>query len=92
MLTEAQIPAHRHDGSALAAGRHKHSRFYKVGGSSLGFGVAHTGNNVDGYVEGETGEAPDHTHPILTNYTGGSGAHLNVQPSIIMNFIIRTGV
>lgn len=89
-LTTTDIPSHTHDKGTLAtvgAGTHKHTipNATSQNGSAGG-----AGSSSDGTID--TSTAPNHTHTITgdTGSTGGGGAHNNVQPSIILNYIIRT--
>jgi len=79
-LTEAQMPAHRH----LVA----NSTF---NGSTL------TGSNSINFTKSDGGDGNYNlvgtsSEPTLgrTSATGGGGAHNNVQPTIILNYIIKT--
>lgn len=76
-LTVAQMPSHDHGGVTGAAGGHT--------------------NAVEGSTDADTGSArkvpsnqsvADHTHSISAQ--GGGGAHNNVQPTLILNYIIKT--
>jgi microcystin-dependent protein len=87
-LTEAQMPAHTHTGSTASAGAHSHSynaTYSSQGASGFDFGGFFT-------QQEQTGAAGAHTHAITMNNAGGGGAHPNVQPTILFNKIIRTGV
>lgn len=101
-LSEAQIPAHAHDGTTgVESAGHTHN-------ASLSW-PARYGLNASGVAEPDFGSGDSikgtanrtittgnrsatHTHDFTTNNAGGGGAHNNVQPTIIMNKIIFTGV
>lgn len=91
-LTEAQLAAHTHplSGSTSAAGDHTHS--YNAPSQ---FGGSDGGGSPGGYLDsGTTGPAGSHTHTLTgtVGSAGGGQAHSNVQPTIVLNKIIRTGV
>lgn len=80
-LVTAEIPAHTHG----SAGAHKHF-IQNTNGSGSGYirlesyaSAASTNRSV------YTNEAGSHTHTSV----GGSGAHNNVQPYIVLNYIIK---
>lgn len=85
-LTEAQMPSHTHTGSTASAGAHAHS---------VSVGVA--GTTSDAIREGDptptgtvaTSTNGEHTHTMNLNNTGGGQAHPIVQPTIILNKIIK---
>lgn len=102
-LTTAQIPSHNHASGSLAtssAGSHKHGapmrteslitgRYgsYGAGGGSYRFQVAT--NDLGSQPATSTDGA--HTHDISGN-TGSAGsgsAHPNVQPTLVVNYIIK---
>ncbi|MCI0998965.1 tail fiber protein [Ochrobactrum sp. C6C9] len=94
VLSEGQMPFHSHGGSTTVAGDHAHANF-STRGNTQGAGnylAPSNGGGGDVLLFGTTGVAGNHAHGIQTDSRGGNQAHLNVQPSIIMNFIIRTGV
>jgi len=73
-LTEAQMPAHTHGAGSL-----KGTTYGGPDNIYTGYNTS-TGNNA--------GSAPSLTGS--TGSTGGDGAHNNVQPTIILNYIIKT--
>lgn len=89
-LTEAQMPTHTHivSGSTNEAGAHTHS-VTTSGNSALVGGIPT--QEVQLYIPGETGSAGTHSHTIsVTAANAGSGAaHLNMQPTILVNKIIK---
>ena len=99
-LSVGELPAHNHGGSTGAAGDHAH---YTVGagtsGTTLGSGVISQNGSAGGDSEyalkqspnyptmGITGTDGAHTHSIPSQ--GSGDAHNNVQPTIILNKIIK---
>ena len=97
-LTTAEIPAHPHpasSGGMSANASHGHGfRTDSAPGSGGWDGVSsavrsayYSYTREDGVV---TSTNTDHTHAItVNNNTGGGGAHNNLQPYIVMNYLIR---
>lgn len=86
-LTVAQMPAHDHTGStAASAGAHTHDIDIGTDGGSGRVGRAST-PNVDTV---STASAGAHTHTLTIASQGGGEPHNNTQPTLILNFIIRT--
>lgn len=95
-LTAAQLPAHNHTASTTIAsgGAHQHDI---PGGSNSG--TAETGLNTTTWggrngdsVATVTTNGSSHSHTATTtvnNSTGGGGAHNNVQPTLVLNKIIK---
>ncbi len=79
VLTTAQMPAHNH---AITDPGHVHSGPTNNSGSSPGGGGQLTGNASVNTGSSATG--------ISIQNNGGGGAHPNVQPSIVLNKIIKT--
>lgn len=80
-LTEAQIPAHTHTATVTDPG-HNHTVASGVAftGSSGGVGMQAATQTTSTSVTGVT---------VTVNATGGGLGHPNVQPTIILNYIIR---
>lgn len=87
-LTEAQMPPHKHEGNTNRAGRHAHGIGRGAGNGNSSGWLGAENQDQTRYVN-EDGE---HDHYFETNSKGGGAAHNNMQPSIIVNFIIRTGM
>lgn len=98
-LTSGEIPAHNHAAGTLAAdsaGTHNHEfsgnriTTNAVGGS--GGAITTLSSNAAGDQDATTTSDGAHTHNISgsTANTGGGGAHNNIQPSIVLNYIIKT--
>lgn len=84
-LSAAQMPSHNHAGSSIAnAGAHTHS-----GGATSG-AMPGTIDSTAAPVVSTTGSAGDHTHTLTIASQGGGGAHNNTQPTIVLNYIIKT--
>lgn len=89
VLTEAQMPAHTHtvSGNTNSAGSHSHGAPVGSGTGSEQFArVVGTADNAL-----STGTAGDHTHTLAgtADAAGGGQAHPIVQPTIILNKIIK---
>lgn len=95
MFGAETLPAHTHGAGTLAtsaAGGHDH--LYRSGVGSNSHGVAAgTGNGApwDPVHSRQTNPVADHTHTI-TGSTGstGTGSHGVMQPSTVVNYIIKT--
>lgn len=89
-LTEGQMPSHTHavTGSTDIAGAHTHSIGRIAGaGTSQSYLLTDSGSSAP-FATGSNG---DHSHSISVSAanTGGGEAHANVQPTIVMNKIIK---
>ncbi|MGU3399139.1 phage tail protein [Brucellaceae bacterium D45D] len=91
VLSEAHMASHKHEGFTNAAGNHAHN-ISTNNNTNAGRNGIRAGDTGPQGVTQASDAAGDHTHYFETNLKGGNLPHLNVQPSIIMNFIIRTGV
>lgn len=101
-LNEAQMPYHRHEGNTAGGGWHRHgtglARDSGIGPAYGDYAGAQPGQGWHVSMAQETiGPQPatstdgNHTHYLETNFKGGNQPHMNVQPSIIVNYIIRAG-
>lgn len=89
VLTAAQAPALT--GTTNSTGAHTHTNGGAVNQNFKADGGSDA--NTFGYwngVAGSTASSGDHSHTVSVN-SGGGQAHPNVQPTIIINKIIRTG-
>ncbi len=92
VLTAAQLAAHTHAAGTLvadSAGAHTH---FFTGGGAVGAG---SGNNfLPGTSNNQTSSNGAHTHVVsgATASAGTDAAHANVQPTLILNKIIRAGI
>lgn len=82
-LTLAQIPAHNH---AVTDPGHTHSTYVRLGQSYSGLNYPAAGS-VDNATYFATVAAA--TTGISIQNNGGGGAHSNVQPTRVMNYIIK---
>jgi len=84
-LTTAQLAAHTHTGSTASAGDHSHTTptGTLTGGVTAITGQSSTGGTLSTSTNGA------HTHTVSIANAGGDTAHNNVQPTIILNKIIR---
>jgi len=88
-LTTNQLASHTHTGTTGSAGAHTHTISLPRGDNVFNQG---NGNTIWGSVMNwlfTTTSAGAHTHSFTTNSTGSGQAHPNVQPSLVMNKIIR---
>jgi microcystin-dependent protein len=86
-LTTDQMPSHAHTGSTASAGAHTHTASGSAGGvfvQSGGDTLSATHSDIV-----ETSSAGAHTHSVTINNTGGGVAHPNIQPTILLNKIIK---
>lgn len=83
VLTDGQMPSHQHSGSTSVAGAHSHA--LRVGGGGPGGVAGATGSDPNSF----TSTDGNHTHTFTTDIRGSDQAHPNVQPTIILNKIIK---
>lgn len=92
VLSLGQMPSHNHPGSQTdTQGNHSHALNLPASGL-LGAGL--------GFVQGVqqftrdvyTNVAGAHAHNVTVATAGSNEAHTNAQPTIIVNYIIRSGV
>jgi microcystin-dependent protein len=99
-LLDAQMPAHDHGGATGADGEHLHllvadtssetalsgNPTRQISTSSSSGGYAFGGTTTAATI-GESDTEADHTHTIAAD--GSDAAHNNVQPTLILNYIIK---
>jgi microcystin-dependent protein len=91
-LSTAEMPTHTHSGITDAQGTHTHAVPYtfttNTGGSPTffhrAFAATGTFNNLFADPEG------NHFHNLLINSAGSGGPHNNIQPSMVMQYLIKT--
>lgn len=87
-LITANLAAHNHTGTTDSAGDHYHDvtvvGLYTQGTANIG--ATSSSQQPD---TKSTNNAGVHTHGFTTNSTGAGAAHLNMQPTIICNYIIK---
>jgi sugar lactone lactonase YvrE/microcystin-dependent protein len=103
-LTTNEMPSHSHSGTTATDGVHSHgindpghSHVYtRPRTQNLGFG--NFGNVTDGMSDFNTttsvtnitiNNSVGHTHTFNTNATGSGAAHNNMQPFLVVNYIIK---
>lgn len=96
ILTAGQMPAHQHygEGNTADAGGHDHDMGQKEGAYGGLTAIVRAFSNWKASSPNRTSWAGVHRHffSFFTNWQGGNQPHNNMQPSIIVNYIIRTGV
>lgn len=91
-LTVNEMPSHNHGGTSGSAGGHTHNISLQSRGTGGGDSPnspawnIRTSTNYGNRLVG-TQSAGEHTHSIQAQ--GGGSAHLNVQPSLVANKILR---
>lgn len=86
-LTEAQLASHTHTGTTNSDGGHTHT-YDKIANSRGGEGGNPWYANYD-FTSTATGGTGVHSHAFTTASAGSGSAHNNVQPTIILNKIIK---
>ncbi len=90
-LDTTMIPAHLHSGTTATAGDHFHPLPMSPSDGGFGDAVGSDGPETGSSPSINTKNAGTHSHTFSTANTGGGAAHLNVQPTIVSNFIIALG-
>ena len=101
-LGTSEIPSHTHTGTTDSAGSHTHTHNANADYPGAGLVVRNSQNtrvssdtgqpneiNLDTSVALGINSAGDHTHTFTTAAAGGSGAHNNMQPYLVVNYIIK---
>jgi len=93
-LTTGELASHAHTATTDAAGIHQHfgAVGLSYGGSWIGGAGFEDGQGAPDWQAGIMATAGEHTHTLTTATTGSGAAHNNIQPTMIMNKIIRAGV
>lgn len=86
VLTSGQMPAHSHNGSTDSAGAHTHTA---QGVGTGGTAFATSTGNTPAETTVATSSAGAHTHNVTVSSTGGGEMHSNIQPTIVLNHIIK---
>jgi microcystin-dependent protein len=93
-ITEAQMPSHNHSGTTSTNGSHSHNMndsylegVYSPSGTSTAFAGnrQYSGWGDTRYIQANG----DHSHSFTTNLTGSGQGHNNLQPYIVVNYIIK---
>ena len=92
--------SHSHSASTSTNGSHTHSIGYIDTGAGGGAVSSYLRTNTSFTTSSGVGAAGDHSHSVTVNpagahthtvgSTGGDGSHNNIQPSIVLNYIIKT--
>lgn len=85
-LTIAQMPSHDHGGSTSSGGVHTHGGVPTTV-PNAGGNLSTQGGSFTGSLTASTSSAGNHTHTISAQ--GGGSAHPIVQPTLILNKIIK---
>lgn len=86
-LTEAQMPAHTHSVTSVTVYGFTFSGDGPTGASGLSYASV---GGADTVTEVGTTSGPSTSHTASLANTGSGSAHNNVQPTIILNYIIKT--
>ncbi len=84
-LTTAELPSHNH---GVTDPGHDHRYYDRIRGteSAFGSGAAHRGSEDE---DGGHHDTESRTTGITINHTGSNHAHNNLQPYIVLNYIIK---
>ena len=93
-LSEDQMPSHRHFGTTDSGTPHAHSGTADEGFFSSGLSGSSSqplyrsggGTPLTVSISAESA----HTHTFATGFAGGSGPHINVQPTMVLHYVIKT--
>lgn len=85
-LTVDQLPPHTHSATAAPAGRHSHSYTAPRSGSAGWGPVPGTGHVFA--ESATTSQAPDHSHDVIIEATGGGQPHENRPPYYALAYIM----
>lgn len=86
VLTQAQLASHSHTSTADEQGHHTHVAPGRSGSDTSG---PYFGGSATASESKTTNGAGTHTHNISVAATGSNEAHNNVQPSVVMNVILK---
>jgi microcystin-dependent protein len=91
--TATEMPSHTHSGTTGTEGSyHTHSYSHVTQLIGLSSGVGSSTNGVLSVGNSDTStESSLHTHTFTTGSTGSGGAHNNVQPTMICNYMLYAG-
>lgn len=91
-LTASEMPSHTHTGTTSTDGAHTHTVAAKlyVNSSAMNELMGGAGSTAANFSA--TNSAGAHSHTFTTASTGLDGAHNNLQPYIVLNYIIKASV
>lgn len=85
-LTIAQLPSHTHTGTTSTNGLHNHRMAFAGGsGGEAGYAGGTIWNRWSATTEGNG----DHNHTFTTDATGSGSAHNNLQPYLVLNYVVK---
>ncbi len=87
-LTISEMPSHQHTVTTDPAGSHSHELILpasETSGGTPGF-IQQSGSGSQDYF---TQAAGSHSHTFFINTTGGGQPHNNMQPYLVVNYIIK---
>jgi microcystin-dependent protein len=91
-LATTHIPSHAHTGTAASGGAHTHTSGLNLTGNQS-VGAMKTTDTAQTGITNTAGIATDsqgaHSHSLTIDPAGGGQAHSIVQPTIILNYIIK---
>lgn len=89
-LTSAQMPTHTHGVTVANGGAHTHDVQVRqsTGGSTQGIQYSTTGSTAFTVANAALSDGA-HAHTATAADAGSGGAHPNVQPTIVLNHIIK---
>ena len=87
-LTSGEMPSHQHTGNVDPVGDHQHAIRGTI--NNPGSGGFPDGTDLEGFYTDLTLPAGGHGHSFTTNAAGSGGAHNNIQPTIVMQYLIKT--
>lgn len=85
-LTVAELASHNHTATTDAQGAHQHSLAYS-GGDATNTPQARAGSAADNWYN--CASAGTHTHNVTVANNGSGTAHNNMQPYLVVNYIIK---
>jgi microcystin-dependent protein len=95
-LSSAEMPSHSHTATIAGVGNHNHQisgNFPKVAyyyGAYTGMDTFEDFGGAPNWQMSNLNFDGAHTHSITIDSTGSSSAHNNIQPSLVVKYIIRT--
>jgi microcystin-dependent protein len=89
LLLVAEMPSHDHAGTTSTTGSHAHVQ-YGSGSPGVEVAAVYTGSgSTPAPQTSATGTGGAHSHTFNTDDAGGDAPHSNIQPTIVLNQIIK---